>query len=138
MKILLDSHILLWLAWDKKENLSPQAVELLDDPTSEIYFSLASLWEIAIKSSLGKPDFDIDVEALEQGLIQVGCRMLAIELPHILKQAQYPFIHRDPFDRLLMAQAEVENVFFMTADTMILKYQKPYIIDVRSYKNWNF
>ncbi|AIK17069.1 type II toxin-antitoxin system VapC family toxin [Glaesserella parasuis] len=135
MKILLDSHILLWLAWDKKENLSPQAVELLDDPTSEIYFSLASLWEIAIKSSLGKPDFDIDVEALEQGLIQVGCRMLAIELPHILKQAQYPFIHRDPFDRLLMAQAEVENVFFMTADTMILKYQKPYIIDVRSYKN---
>lgn len=135
MKILLDSHILLWLAWDKKENLSPQAVELLDDPTSEIYFSLASLWEIAIKSSLGKPDFDIDVEALEQGLIQVGCRMLAIELPHILKQAQYPFIHRDPFDRLLMAQAEVENVFFMTADTMILKYQKPYTIDVRSYKN---
>ncbi|EMY45922.1 type II toxin-antitoxin system VapC family toxin [Glaesserella parasuis] len=135
MKILLDSHILLWLAWDKKENLSPQVVELLDDPTSEIYFSLASLWEIAIKSSLGKPDFDIDVEALEQGLIQVGCRMLAIELPHILKQAQYPFIHRDPFDRLLMAQAEVENVFFMTADTMILKYQKPYIIDVRSYKN---
>ncbi|MDE3954595.1 type II toxin-antitoxin system VapC family toxin [Glaesserella parasuis] len=135
MKILLDSHILLWLAWDKKENLSPQAVELLDDPTSEIYFSLASLWEIAIKSSLGKPDFDIDVEALEKGLIQVGCRMLAIELPHILKQAQYPFIHRDPFDRLLMAQAEVENVFFMTADTMILKYQKPYIIDVRSYKN---
>lgn len=135
MKILLDSHILLWLAWDKKENLSPQAVELLDDPTSEIYFSLASLWEIAIKSSLGKPDFDIDVEALEQGLIQVGCRMLAIELPHILKQAQYPFIHRDPFERLLMAQAEVENVFFMTADTMILKYQKPYIIDVRSYKN---
>lgn len=135
MKILLDTHILLWLAWDKKENLSPQAVGLLDDPTSEIYFSLASLWEIAIKSSLGKPDFDIDVEALEQGLIQVGCRMLAIELPHILKQAQYPFIHRDPFDRLLMAQAEVENVFFMTADTMILKYQKPYIIDVRSYKN---
>ncbi|ACL32029.1 type II toxin-antitoxin system VapC family toxin [Glaesserella parasuis] len=135
MKILLDSHILLWLAWDKKENLSPQVVELLDDPTSEIYFSLASLWEIAIKSSLGKPDFDIDVEALAQGLIQVGCRMLAIELPHILKQAQYPFIHRDPFDRLLMAQAEVENVFFMTADTMILKYQKPYIIDVRSYKN---
>ncbi|MDG6319044.1 type II toxin-antitoxin system VapC family toxin [Glaesserella parasuis] len=135
MKILVDSHILLWLAWDKKENLSPQVVELLDDPTSEIYFSLASLWEIAIKSSLGKPDFDIDVEALEQGLIQVGCRMLAIELPHILKQAQYPFIHRDPFDRLLMAQAEVENVFFMTADTMILKYQKPYIIDVRSYKN---
>lgn len=135
MKILLDSHILLWLAWDKKENLSPQAVELLDDPTSEIYFSLASLWEIAIKSSLGKPDFGIDVEALEQGLIQVGCRMLAIELPHILKQAQYPFIHRDPFDRLLMAQAEVENVFFMTADTMILKYQKPYIIDARCNKN---
>lgn len=135
MKILLDSHILLWLAWDKKENLSPQAVELIDDPTSEIYFSLASLWEIAIKSSLGKPDFDIDVEALEQGLIQVGCRMLAIELPHILKQAQYPFIHRDPFDRLLLAQAEVENIFFMTADTMILKYQKPYIIDARCNKN---
>lgn len=135
MKILLDSHILLWLAWDKKENLSPQAVELLDDPTSEIYFSLASLWEIAIKSSLGKPDFDIDVEALEQGLIQVGCRMLAIELPHILKQTKLPFIHRDPFDRLLIAQAEVENIFFMTADTMILKYQKPYIIDARCNKN---
>lgn len=129
MKLLLDSHILLWLAWGKTENLSSQAVELLDDPHNELYFSLASLWEIAIKSSLGKPDFEVDVAALEQGLISVGCRAVAIELPHILKQAQLPFIHRDPFDRLLLAQAEIENLFFITADAMILKYQKSYVID---------
>ncbi|WP_373777575.1 type II toxin-antitoxin system VapC family toxin [Glaesserella sp.] len=132
MKLLLDSHVLLWLAWDKKAYLSPQAIDLLDDPHNELYFSLASLWEIAIKSSLGKPDFEIDVEALEQGLIEIGCRAVAIDVLHILKQAQLPLIHRDLFDRLLMAQAEIENLFFMTADTMILKYQKPYLIDVRA------
>lgn len=131
MKLLLDSHILLWLAWDKKEFLSPQAVELLDDTNNELYFSLASLWEIAIKSSLGKPDFDINVAALARGLVDVGCRAVAIDVPHILKQSQLPFIHKDPFDRLLIAQAEVENLFFITADTMILKYQKPYILDAR-------
>ena len=131
MKLLLDSHILLWLAWDKKEFLSPQAVDLLDDPNNELYFSLASLGVLAIKSRWGQPGLEIDVAALESGLIDVGCRAVAIDVPHILKQAQLPFIHKDPFDRLLIAQAEVENLFFITADTMILKYQKPYIIDAR-------
>ncbi|MEG9499692.1 type II toxin-antitoxin system VapC family toxin [Mannheimia indoligenes] len=130
MKILLDTHILLWMAWDKKEKFSQQILELLEDPNNELYFSLASLWEISIKSALGKPDFELDVSALEQGLVNAGFRTLPIVLPHILKQSELPLIHRDPFDRMLIAQAEMEKFFFLTADNMILQYHKPFIMNV--------
>ncbi|MEG9530344.1 type II toxin-antitoxin system VapC family toxin [Mannheimia indoligenes] len=130
MKILLDTHILLWMAWDKKEKFSPQILELLEDPNNELYFSLASLWEISIKSALGKPDFEVDVSALEQGLVNAGFRTLPIVLPHILKQSELPLIHRDPFDRMLIAQAEIEKFFFLTADNVILQYHKPFIMNV--------
>lgn len=130
MKLLLDTHILLWVAWDKRDKLSSQAITLLEDPTNELYFSLASLWELAIKSSLGKPDFEIDVEEFEEGLITAGFRTLPIALPHILKQTTLPLIHRDPFDRMLLAQAEVENYLFLTADNLILQYHKPFVMNV--------
>ncbi|MFA9488382.1 MULTISPECIES: type II toxin-antitoxin system VapC family toxin [unclassified Mannheimia] len=129
MKILLDTHILLWMAWDKKDKFSSQVLELLEDPNNELYFSLASLWEISIKSSLGKPDFDVDVSAFENGLVNAGFRTLPITLAHILKQSELPLIHRDPFDRMLIAQAEIERLFFLTADNIILQYHKPFIMN---------
>ncbi|MGX2975351.1 type II toxin-antitoxin system VapC family toxin [Ursidibacter arcticus] len=128
MKVLLDTHILLWLAFDNKSKLSPQSIDLLEDFNNELYFSLASLWEIAIKSSLGKPDFEVNVEQLEKGLLSVGCKSLSIQLPHIVKSAQLPMIHKDPFDRLLLAQAEYEGIYFLTADSLIVQYQKAFIL----------
>lgn len=134
MKILLDTHILLWMAWDKRERFSAQALALLEDPNNELYFSLASLWEISIKSALGKPDFDVDVSELEKGLITAGFRTLPITLAHILKQAELPLIHRDPFDRMLIAQAEIENYLFLTADSLIMQYHKPFAMNVSNEK----
>lgn len=128
MKFLADTQILLWLAWDNKEKLSQQAIDLLSDPHNEFYFSIASLWEIQIKSNLNKPDFQIDIEELEQGLLDVGFKMLPISVKQILKLRNLPLIHRDPFDRILLAQSEAEQLLFLSADRMMTKYQKPFVI----------
>ncbi len=133
MNILLDTHILLWLAFDDKRQLSNQTIELLNDFSNKIYFSTASLWEIAIKSSLGKPNFNVDVVALSQGLLGVGCYELPILLPHIVQSTSYSWIHKDPFDRLLLAQADVENLIFITADQTILAYQQPFVRAAKSF-----
>lgn len=128
MRVLVDTQILLWLAWEEREKLSEKAVALLDDPNVELYFSIASLWETEIKAHLNKPDFDVDIEALEQGLFEVGFKMLPIKLQHLLALRHLPHIHRDPFDRLLLAQAEAEQLFFLSADRIMDKYQKPFVI----------
>lgn len=131
MKLLLDSHILLWLAWNKKDKLSPQAIDLLEDMDNELYISLASIWEISIKSALGKPDFDIDVEKLVIGATNIGCKLLPIELAHILHLSELPTIHLDPFDRLLLSQSHTEKLYFLTADQALLRYQSAYLINAR-------
>lgn len=128
MKYLVDTQILLWLAWNEREKLSEQAINLLEEPHNELYFSLASLWEIEIKANLNKPGFEIDVVELEQGLIDVGFKMLPISLRHIVKLRELPPIHRDPFDRLLLAQAETEQLFFLSADRIMAQYQKHFVI----------
>ncbi|MCP2040772.1 PIN domain nuclease of toxin-antitoxin system [Neisseria sp. HSC-16F19] len=128
MKILMDTHVLLWLAFDEKHKLSPLSVALLDDFANELYFSLVSLWEIAIKSGLGKSDFAVDAALLHKGLLSVGCRELPIQLPHITQSAALPMLHKDPFDRLLLAQAQVENLHFLSADARIHEYGLPFII----------
>lgn len=129
MKILLDTHILLWLAFDERRKLSSQSISWLEDSENDLYFSLASLWEIAIKNSLGKPHFNVDPVSLYKGLLDVGCIELPITLPHILKSTSYPFIHKDPFDRLLLAQSEVEKLHFITADNTILAYNTPHLLN---------
>lgn len=130
MKILLDTHVLLWLARDDKDKFSTHTIDLLEDFTNQLYFSTASLWEVAIKSSLGKPTFNVDVQLLAQGLLSVGCYELPIALPHIMQSTRYPLIHKDPFDRLLLAQAETEQFYFLTADKLIIQYNKPFILQV--------
>lgn len=129
MKLLLDTHILLWLAWNKKDKLSAQAIELLEDPSNTLYVSLASLWEISIKSALGKPDFSVDVKQLVEGFTNVGGKILQIELDHILQLDQLATIHKDPFDRILLSQAEKERIYLLTADRLLLGYPSHYILN---------
>lgn len=127
MRILLDTHFLLWLA-QAPEKLSPKAHRLLADEQNELYYSLVSLWEIGIKNSLNKPDFNVDINRLDKGLRYLGANCLNLDILHIIQATTYPPIHKDPFDRMLLAQADVEGLSFLTVDRLILKYNKPFII----------
>ena len=124
MHLLLDTHVLLWAA-GSPERLSPQAVELISDPGNELLFSAASLWEMTIKRGLGRPDFRVDPEVLRRGLLEHGYDELAIIGTHAMAVGSLPAIHRDPFDRVLVAQAESEGVLLLTADETVARYPGP-------------
>lgn len=124
MKLLLDSHLLLWAA-GTPERLSAAARALLEDPDSELLFSAASLWEIAIKRALGREDFQVDARVLRRGLLDNGYAELAVTSEHAVAIDTLPPIHRDPFDRLLVAQAQVEGITLLTSDESIARYPGP-------------
>lgn len=124
MHLLLDTHVLLWAA-GTPERLSPQAVELIADSGNPLLFSAASLWEITIKRGLGRPDFRVDPEVLRRGLLENGYDELAITGTHAMAVGSLPAIHRDPFDRVLVAQAESEGVLLLTADETVARYPGP-------------
>lgn len=123
MKILLDTHILLWAAGAPKQ-LPKEVKKLLEDNANEPFFSAASLWEIAIKSSLGK-DFQADARILRRGLLDTGYTELTITSSHAVFIQSLPAIHKDPFDRILIAQATLEGIPLYTVDKMIAKYPGP-------------
>ena len=118
MRLLLDTHVLIW--WLADKNLPARATALIRDPGNHIYASAASVWEVAIKASLGKIRIDPDefVAALREG----GFQELAVTSRHATRVSQLPKHHRDPFDRLLVAQAALEGLTLWTAD----KAMKPY------------
>lgn len=118
MKLLLDTHILLWAAGEP-EKLSEEARLLLSDPNNSLFFSAASIWEIVIKNALGREDFKIDPCLLEQGLRENGYRELPIGAAHALTVGNLPSVHKDPFDRILLAQAMVENLLLLTSDPLL-------------------
>ncbi len=124
MKLLLDSHVLLWAA-GFPERLPEAARAQIADPATELWFSAASLWEIAIKRSLGRPDFDVDARVLRRGLLDHGYVELPVTSAHAVAIDLLPPIHRDPFDRLLIAQALVEGLALLTADTLVAQYPGP-------------
>jgi PIN domain nuclease of toxin-antitoxin system len=124
MKLLADSHILLWAA-SSPGRLSETAKALLIDPENELYFSAANIWEIAIKSALGRADFQTDAIRLQQGLLANGYHELPILSAHGLAAAALPPIHKDPFDRILIAQAASEQMLLLTSDLTVAKYQGP-------------
>ena len=124
MRLLPDTHLLVWLS-DGSSALSSAAVVLLSDPGNEIVFSVASLWEVAIKFALGRPEFDVDPRILRRGLLDNGFVELAVTAQHALETISLPPIHKDPFDRLLVAQATVEGLTLLTADATILRYPGP-------------
>jgi PIN domain nuclease of toxin-antitoxin system len=124
MKLLLDTHLLLWAAGEPKR-LSKQARSLIDNPDNELLFSAASLWEIAIKRGLGREDFRADARLLRRGLLDNGYSELPIVSDHVVATESLPLIHKDPFDRILVAQATVEGVTLLTIDALVSQYPGP-------------
>ena len=121
MKLLLDTHVLLWAA-GKPDRLSVSALALLEDPQNTLQFSPASLWEVAIKRGLGRSDFQVDPRVLRRGLIDNGYQELAITSEHAVMVDTLPPLHKDPFDRILIAQATVEGIMLVTTDSVVAKY----------------
>ena len=124
MKLLLDTHLLLWAAGEPKR-LSKQARTLIDNPDNELLFSAASLWEVAIKRGLGREDFKVDARLLRRGLLDNGYSELPIISDHVVATESLPPIHKDPFDRVLVAQATVEGVTLLTVDSLVAQYPGP-------------
>lgn len=119
MKLLLDTHILLWAAADM---LPARAEELLLDEGNVLFFSPASIWEIVIKNGLGRADFQADPRGLREGLLKNHYQELPITGEHALAVKDLPRLHKDPFDRILLAQAVCENLTFLTCDKVLKEY----------------
>lgn len=124
MKVLLDTHLLLWAA-ATPDRLSPTAKTLIEDSQIRVCFSPASLWEIGIKRSLGRADFTVDPRLLRRGLVDSGYLELPITAEHALAVDTLPPIHKDPFDRILLAQASVEGIVLLTSDVTVARYPAP-------------
>jgi PIN domain nuclease of toxin-antitoxin system len=120
VNLLLDTHILLRAATGA--DLSVGLRNLINDPGNRLVFSAASIWEVAIKSGLGKPDFHIPPGVFRRGLLEAGYEELEVSGVHAAALQGLPSLHRDPFDRILVAQALVEYLTLVTADRTILTY----------------
>lgn len=124
MKLLLDTHLLLWAA-GQPDRLSSTAGKLIGNPKNELLFSAASLWEVAIKRGLGRDDFRVDPRLLRRGLLDNGYGELPILSDHVVAIESLPAIHKDPFDRILVAQATVEGITLLTTDSVVGQYPGP-------------
>ncbi|MBY0572772.1 MAG: type II toxin-antitoxin system VapC family toxin [Undibacterium sp.] len=122
MKLLVDTHLLIWAA-DSIERVPLGARELMADVKNELFFSVASLWEIAIKRGLNRSDFQVDARMLRRGLIDNGYTELPILSEHVVAIDTLPPIHKDPFDRLLIAQSRIEGISLLTNDATVAQYQ---------------
>lgn len=122
MKLLVDTHILLWMS-GMSWRLPQKARGLLENIENEVFFSTISIWEIAIKSSLPRfPDFSVDAEKLRRTLIDQGYLELPLMGEHAVAVGGLPHIHGDPFDRILIAQSLVEGLSLITVDKTVARY----------------
>lgn len=124
MKFLLDTHVLLWAAAEPAR-LSSSVRRMLNDAENELLFSPASLWEVVSKRGLGRKDFQADARLLRRGLLDNGYHELPIISDHVVAVDGLPPLHKDPFDRLLVAQAAVEGVTLLTLDAKVAQYPGP-------------
>jgi PIN domain nuclease of toxin-antitoxin system len=124
MRLLLDTHLLVW-AMGSPQRLPAGLAPMLEDPGNTPVFSVASLWELVIKQALGRPDFSVQPALLRRVLLDEGWQELPIEAHHALAVAALPPLHRDPFDRLLLAQANAEGLLLITADQQLAAYPVP-------------
>jgi PIN domain nuclease of toxin-antitoxin system len=124
VKLLLDTHLLLCAA-GQPDRLPPAARTLLADPENELLFSAASVWEVAIKRALGRSDFQVDPRLLRRGLLDNGYDELPVTSEHAVGVDLLPPIHKDPFDRILVAQAMVEGIVLLTSDPRVAQYPGP-------------
>ncbi len=124
MKLLLDTHILLWAA-NEASRLPSVARRLLESEDNELLFSAASMWEVVIKRGLGRNDFRVEARLLRRSLLDNGYSELPIVSEHVFALDGLPAIHKDPFDRLLVAQAMVEGITLLTLDPVVAQYPGP-------------
>jgi PIN domain nuclease of toxin-antitoxin system len=124
VRFLLDTHVVLWAVYEPGR-LSDETRRLLTDEANALIFSIASLWEIAIKTGLRRRGFDIDPARLRGGLLDNGYDEMSVEAAHAIAVTALPPIHGDPFDRMLVAQAMVEGVTLLTADPLVARYPGP-------------
>jgi PIN domain nuclease of toxin-antitoxin system len=125
MKLLLDTNILLLAASDELPKL---AEEYVLDESNELYYSAVSIWEIVIKRALNRSDFDADPNLMHTALLENGYTQLPIEARHTLLTGALPMIHKDPFDRILVAQSISEGISLLTTDEILTKYPAPVIL----------
>jgi PIN domain nuclease of toxin-antitoxin system len=124
MKLLLDTHLLIWSGWTPRR-ISSAARSLISSPDNDLIFSAASLWEIAIKQGLGKNDFEVDARVLRRSLLDNDYSELPVTGDHAVAIRSLPLINKDPFDRILVAQATVEGITLLTADPIVARYPGP-------------
>lgn len=124
MTLLLDTHLLLW-AFVGSKKLPKPAARLIDDKANVVAYSVVSLWEIAIKNSLGKPGFRVDVREFRKLLLENGYAEVPVNGEHVLTMTALPTLHKDPFDRMLVAQAVAEGFTLLTSDPAIGRYKGP-------------
>ena len=121
MRYLIDTHILIWHG-ENNPALKSETALLLNDPSNEILVSFASIWEIAIKASIGKLELGFPIGRLEQILSQHGFTIIPFEFRHFEAVSNLPFFHNDPFDRMIIAQAQTENIEIITHDNRFKHY----------------
>lgn len=121
MKVLLDTHIALWALQDNPA-LTTQARQIILSPANELHVSVASIWEIGIKHSLGRGDMPISAEVALDFFREAGYRLLSVEPEHVLEVEKLPWHHKDPFDRMLVAQAMSEPMRLLTHDAQVARY----------------
>jgi len=124
MRLLLDTHALIW-HYEANAALSEEARKLIDAPDSQLFISVASLWELVIKLGLGKLTLRKDVQAIVNLYQDAGARLLPVNLEHVLAVQTLPWHHRDPFDRLLVAQALQEDLVLISNDHKLNDYPVP-------------
>ena len=124
MKLLLDTHALLRAA-EGRNRLPKRAASLKADPGNDLIFSAASIWEVAIKQGLGDPDFDVDPMLLRRSLLDNAYQEQAVSGAHAASVTALPAIHKDLFDRILVAQAQIEGLVLLTADRTVARYPGP-------------
>jgi PIN domain nuclease of toxin-antitoxin system len=121
MRLLLDTHVLLWALLDSPA-LGRSARTLLESREHEVCFSAVSVLEIAIKSGLGRPDFRVDARAVAVNATAAGFSPLPVSVEHAANVALLPRLHQDPFDRLLLSQAQIEGLTLLSRDSAVLAY----------------
>ncbi|NKQ37122.1 MAG: type II toxin-antitoxin system VapC family toxin [Chloroflexi bacterium] len=122
MKLLFDTHAFMW--WDSDPSLlSERVLELCQDPENDLILSVVTVWEMQIKSQLGKLKFDFPLDELVENQQRInGIQILPVKLGHVLKLNELPLHHKDPFDRLLIAQAKMEDAVLLSTDAIFVEY----------------
>jgi PIN domain nuclease of toxin-antitoxin system len=124
MRLLFDTHLLMWAVEDSPR-LPKTAAQLIDDTNNELVFSVANVWEIAIKRGVGREAVSVDPRRLRRSLLDNGYTELPITSEHAVAIDALPPLHKDPFDRILIAQATVEGITLLTVDKIVARYPGP-------------